>query len=926
MALVDLLDNLPRLPLSDELMRAVLFVMKETGAREVPSLDTLRRRQKEMSEIGVPTTRHVSGQGNVFYMNNLAAGLAQDFSNPLICPHIIRYPEDKDGQVAESWQATKLLSSLSVDQLTPMVIHRDQHFYVNELTKCRDGSFIIPYRWIVRKGVMHADYHKVHRRPVSNVNHLSIIKSFLTTIEQDGLYERDPANTTFTQPISNLHSQQEIQQRMPHPIRVRANGLPYFKIWIRLWGDDVSGNRTRQWNKHWNWYLVNAGLPNRLLQQEYFVRFVSTSPSASIMEQAAEICRAVRASKEGWIAYDCELGTECMFEVGILNLPADNPMQAELASHVGLRGNHFCRRCDVGGTGKEKETDAGYDALFKSGEVRNPEITLKEVEKQLFSGIMGADLEGMHRETGVKDSLSLEWIKKGRQYLVELLQANPELDDAAKRAAVRSWLDMQQDLVNPFFNIEGLDVHRDTPVELLHTVLLGVIKYIWTLTCTQVIAKGKLTEFQARLASANIRGLNIPPIRASYLMQYRGALIGRQFKQLVQIMAFVVQDLVDEQVFKVWKAAGRMTASLWFPEIDDIDSYCDNLEVEIADFLDILAAIDPAKIIVKSKCHILLHIVDDIRRFGPAILFSTEIFECYNAIFRYCSIMSNHRAPSRDIAVSFSGLGRVKHIHSGGWWKSENGHWTRAGPGVRQLFLKNKAIQEWLGWMDLGRIIPGVSHIMFLMPGTIHLAPLKTRSTSWVDTGAREAIPMFAECPNIPASCSVNIGSSIVCRSRDIAKPGDFVVPDNPSLSSGRQANTPATPRETGLLVVLERFTVGGRHAELDMPTLHRPVEPQPILAAPENLLFTFNTQHDCRRENCMVDATAGREMQEREETERATAMVKHSSDDHFVVNFDGLHNAHLLRRLFPVNLSKSAEPLIPDHDEHHRTLAARLR
>lgn len=208
---------------------------------------------------------------------------------------------------------------------------------------------------------------------------------------------------------------------------------------------------------------------------------------------------------------------------------------------------------------------------------------------------MGEDLETKHRETGVKDTLSLEWIKRGKEYLVSLLDANPRMDEEEKKKAVETWLGMQKDTINPFFDIEGdfnphissesdinshciwstgLDVHQDTPVELLHTVLLGVIKYIWVTTCAQVVANGTLKEFQARLASANIRGLNIPPIRAAYLMQYRGALIGRQFKQLVQVMAFIVQGLVDDKTFVVWKAAGRMTATLWFPEIDNIDSYC----------------------------------------------------------------------------------------------------------------------------------------------------------------------------------------------------------------------------------------------------------------------------------------------------------------------------------------------------------------
>lgn len=64
-------------------------------------------------------------------------------------------------------------------------------------------------------------------------------------------------------------------------------------------------------------------------------------------------------------AYDCELGEEIIFRIIPRILPADNPQASETSSHIGLKGNRFCRRCVVGGPHTERESDEGYDALFQ---------------------------------------------------------------------------------------------------------------------------------------------------------------------------------------------------------------------------------------------------------------------------------------------------------------------------------------------------------------------------------------------------------------------------------------------------------------------------------------------------------------------------------------------------------------------------------
>ena len=68
----------------------------------------------------------------------------------------------------------------------------------------------------------------------------------------------------------------------------------------------------------------------------------------------------------------------------------------------------------------------------------------------------------------------------------------------------------------------------------------------------------------------------------------------------------------------------------------------------------------------KPKFHIILHLPEHIRLFGPAILYATEKFESFNALIRDLSMHSNRQTPSRDIGKGFANANRIQHLISGG--------------------------------------------------------------------------------------------------------------------------------------------------------------------------------------------------------------------------------------------------------------------
>ncbi|KZT18999.1 hypothetical protein NEOLEDRAFT_1048020, partial [Neolentinus lepideus HHB14362 ss-1] len=596
--ILDVLRHVPRCAFSDKQNSVIHWALMAMGVKDVPSERSMKDIQKVLQKMcGVQSLRFSGALGHIYYSNDLAAIVAQEISNPQVRPHLRFLPEDSGNRLSEAWQAQRWLHELDSSLTTPMIRTGGQDFYIYEPVLLHDGQVCMPHRWFTRGEevlartwamspsrdgggwIVHEDHDGEVRESQLHLSLPHLIKAYAYRGLPDprcivGVLSGAAADST-----DRMQEWTWTNPAVGNQWRSKAGGhhVVAFPIW--LYCDDTSGNQSKKWNKHNSFLFTAAGLPRRFVHREFNIHFLATSNIAPPLEMLDGIVDQLKDCQESGIwAFDCVLKEWVVIIPSVLAMLGDNPMQSEMACHIGLMGKLFCRVCWVSGNPEEPngndqnargdhDGDASDSSIHSAmshdgdGSPDSPKSTskvacrskknesmaeMKERIKQFMSigflrsrqettSYLKSQLDMALRvggftavkvartATGIKDTFLAFFLDK--LFKISKKRGKSKEKKQSELAQAATHLPPLMRMMSPVWRIQDLDPHADTPVEILHVILLGFVKYF------SRDAMARLKDDQkriliARLTSIDISGLGISPLAGATLVNYAGSLTG----------------------------------------------------------------------------------------------------------------------------------------------------------------------------------------------------------------------------------------------------------------------------------------------------------------------------------------------------------------------------------------------------------------
>ncbi|KAI9103395.1 hypothetical protein DFS34DRAFT_671836 [Phlyctochytrium arcticum] len=686
MFLACLLMNLAKHRIPQSVLELIWWIFKELDVT-MPALSAVKQMQKSvLKNVGSLMQKCTTTESKkICYYLDLFGMISREIANPEVITKLHTFPDDTPSAIGELWQAGKWHNVAQFQ--SPMVRTPNGDFWINECAATSTGQLFRLLRFAYYDQVLTVYAHPVIQSPSSSEQWVDERQIADPSLCDPSYWDYD-----HRQPKEPGGPPREWPLHLPPTLWEKAGGRRVIVVPLVLFCDDTSGNRSKRFNPHESWFVQLAGLPFADQQDVYHIHFVCTSNEANGIEMADRLVEQIAGpSSEGFVAFDGKAQESVYVVCPLLVVTADNPMHSHLGAHIGMTGNSPCRFCKVKGSLKNQRD---CEALMQLGE---PGTTL-DTQRTLVQYVNIAPHPGKKTLVGklqTESGIKCRRLEPVLEQLYEFAKGKPSPDGIAARISQLGCLEQH---MSAFFRVPAFDVHADMPIEVLHTVLLGPVKYLLRDTLNNRISTDDKVILETRLRSMDTTTGFYRPLVVSQIMQHVNSLVGKDFKHFVQIAPFVLHDLVTPDVLDVWMSLANLVQLVFRRRYDANSGYLAEVDKAVRRVLSHNARLS-LRWLNKPKFHLLLHLPACIERHGPAIIVATERFESNNHGIRDASYHSNRQAPSRDIGHQYDSRYVVQHVASGGYWLDKDGHWV-AGGGKLVKFGKLNAVQLLLGEKD----------------------------------------------------------------------------------------------------------------------------------------------------------------------------------------------------------------------------------
>lgn len=417
------------------------------------------------------------------------------------------------------------------------------------------------------------------------------------------------------------------------------------------------------------------------------------------------------------------------------------------------------------------------------------------------------------------------------------------------------------DVINP---------HSDIPVGLLHLIPLGLAKHLVKYIVDSV-DNNTLKKMSAHLDAV------VPGGRFFEFFKYMQSRQGKDFKYYLQIAPFNMMFAgVPQKYVKMISCLSLIQLQLHSESFDEDD--LQYLQSTIDKYLSYIKVHTP-ELQRKAKSHLLLHIVDDIRKHGPPKFYIEDAFEKNHGTIRDQIFLQNQKARSRDTCIKFTKHTICQHILSGGYFK-ESEEWKNASEHALQ-FGGMAEIQKFMG--------ESVTSDKKMPNGTVRKLCRQSNRHTMTEKMTDEMLSLLTSDNHSPDD-KIQRGSAITAGG-EMVNAGDWVEYGTPGENEScgvfkEGVIVLPTRGPTKMMAIIQKATECSTSCNsLGCPKLHLGNEVVAIHTS--KVIKILNVMHDCLGAKCSIRDTRVTERVEQEEVLTKKVHLHHNYDHaYFFKNF----------------------------------------